>query len=86
MKTLLSATMAIGLMTGGAFAQSSSSSSTTVTTPAMAPTHDLDVTETTKRTADRHGVTVEKETTGTEVITPGSPGSTQTRTDTTTVK
>jgi hypothetical protein len=85
-RTLLMATAALTFMSGAGFAQSSASSSTTVTTPGVAPTHDVDVTTTTRRTANRNGVMIEKDTSGTEVSTPGSPGISQTKTNTTTVR
>jgi len=86
LKTFLAATTALTLMSGVSFAQSSSSSTSTVTTPAVAPTYQDDVTSTTKRTADRHGVTIDKDTSGTETSTPGSPATIQTRTDSTTTR
>ena len=86
LKTLLAATAALSLMSGASFAEMSSSTSTTVVTPPIAPTHDVDVTTTTRRTEDRHGVLVEKDTSGTEVTSPGRPGSSETRTDTTIVR
>jgi hypothetical protein len=85
-RTLLIAAAGLTLMSGGGFAQSSASSSTTVITPGVAPTHDVDVTTTTRRSADPNGVMIEKDTSGTEVSTPGSPGISQTRTSTTTVR
>lgn len=85
LKTLLSATITLTLMSGVGFAQSSSSSvSTTETTPGVPATHDVDVTTTTKRTAGRNGVMIEKDTSGMEVSTPASPGVTRTKTDATT--
>ena len=86
LRTFLTATAALTLMSGVGFAQSTSSSTTTVTTPGVAPTYQDDVTSTTKRTADRNGVTIEKDTSGTETSTPGSPATTQIRTDTTTTR
>ena len=85
-RTLLAATTALTLMSGVGFAQSSSSSTTTVTTPGVAPTYQDDVTSTTKRTATKNGVLIEKDTSGTEVSTPGSPGTARTTTDTTTTR
>jgi hypothetical protein len=85
LKTLLVATIILTLMSGVGFAQSSSSSvSTTETTPAVPATHDVDVTTTTKRTAGRNGVMIEKDTSGTEVSTPASPAVTRTNTEATT--
>jgi len=86
LKTLMAAATVLTLMSGAGYAQMSSSTTTTVTTPGVAPTHDVDVTTTTRRTADRNGVMIEKDTSGTEVSSPGAPGVTQTRTDTTTVR
>lgn len=86
LKTYLAATTALMLMSGVGFAQSSSSSTTTVTTPGVAPTYQDDVTSTTKRTATRNGVLIEKDTSGTETSRPGSPGTTRTTTETTTVR
>ena len=86
LKTLLAATTALTLMSGVGFAQSSSSSTTTVTTPGVAPTYQDDVTSTTKHTASRNGTMIEKDTSGTETSTPGSPAITQTRTNTSTTR
>jgi hypothetical protein len=84
LRILLAATMAFGLMPGVVFAQSSTSSnSTTVTTPGTAPTQQDDITSTTKRTATRNGVLIEKDTSGTETSTPGTPATSQTSTQTT---
>jgi hypothetical protein len=81
LKILLAATMAFGLMPGVVFAQSSpSSNSTTVTTP----TQQDDTTSTTKRTATGNGVLIEKDTSGTEISSPGTPATTQTSTQATT--
>jgi len=85
-KTLLTAMTVLTLISALGFAQSSSSSSTTVTAPGVAPTHDVDVTTTTRRTATRNGVMIERDTSGTEVSTPGSPGISQIKTETTTVR
>jgi hypothetical protein len=85
-KTSLAAMTALTLMSGVGFAQSSVSSSTTVTTPGVAPTHDVDVTTSTRRTVNRNGVMIERDTSGTEVSTPGSPGISQTKPETTTVR
>ena len=72
-RTLLAATTALTLISGVAFAQSSYSSSTTETTRMMPtpPSHDVDVTTTTKRTDTPNGVLVEKDERGSETIRPG---------------
>jgi len=85
-RALMIATAGLTLMSGVGLAQSSASSSTTITTTGVAPAHNVDITTTTRRTADRNGVMIEKDTTGTEVSTPGSPSISQTRTNTTTVR
>jgi hypothetical protein len=86
LKTLLAATMVAVLMSGAALAQMSSSTSTTVTTPGVAPIHNEDVTSTTRRTEDRNGVMIEKDTSGDTVDRPGVPSTSHTRTETTTVR
>jgi hypothetical protein len=87
-RTLLVATMALTLMSALGFAQSSSSSSTstTVTTPGVAPTYQDDIISTTKRTATKNGVMIEKDSSGTETSTLGSPATTQNGTETTTTR
>jgi len=85
LKTLLAATAALALMCGASFAQSSYSSTTTETTQAAPPTHDVDVTTTTKRTATRHGVLIEKDEVGSDVTRPGE-SSTTTETKSTVVR
>jgi hypothetical protein len=84
LKTLLAATTALTLMSGVGFAQSSYSNTTTETTKMVPtpPTHDVDVTTSTRRTETRNGVMIEKDVTGDEVSRPGSVDSTQTRTRT----
>jgi hypothetical protein len=86
MKTLLAAAAALSLMSGAGFAEVAATTSTTVTTPGIAPTHDVDITTTTRRTKDRHGETVDEDTSGTEVISPGRPATSDTRTQTTIVR
>jgi hypothetical protein len=83
-KTLLAATTALMLMSGAGFAQSSYSNTTTETTKMVPtpPTHDVDVTTTTRRTDTRNGVLIEKDEEGTEVTQPGGVATTQTRTQT----
>jgi hypothetical protein len=84
-RILLTATTALTLMAGVGFAQSSTSSgSTTVVTPGVAPTHGVDVTSTTQKTVDRNGVTIDKDTSGTETSSPGIPAIVQTKTNSTT--
>src|ERR1700704_5224514 len=85
-KTLLAATMSLALMSGGVMAQSSTSSTTTQTTAPVAASRDVDVSTTTKRTEGRNGVMIEKDTVGTSVTTPGSAGTTNSTTSTTTVR
>jgi hypothetical protein len=85
LQTLLAATTALTLMSGVGLAQSSSStSSTTVMTPGIPPTHDVEITTTTKRTATKNGVLIEKDTSGDETISPGRAAATQTTTESTT--
>lgn len=90
LKTLLATTTALMLMTGAGFAQSSYSSSTTETTKMVPtpPTHDVDVTTTTRRSEDRNGVMIEKDESGTEVTQPAGVSQSRTRTqsETTTVR
>jgi hypothetical protein len=86
LKTLLGAAMTLCLLSGAGFAQMSSTTSTTVTTPPIAPTHDVDVTKTTRVTKDRDGVTVDEDTRGTETTSPGRPGTSDTKTETTIVR
>jgi hypothetical protein len=85
-KTLLAATTVAALMSGAAFAQMSSSTSTTVVTPGVAPIHHEDVTTTERRTESRDGVMVEKDTSGDTVDRPGTPTTTHTTSETTTVR
>jgi hypothetical protein len=85
-KTLTIAAAALTVMSAAGFAQSSSSTSTTVIAPGVAPTHDVDITTTTRRTAGRNGETIEKDTDGTETSTPGSPAISRTKTETTTIR
>ena len=81
LRTPLAATIALPLISGVGFAQTSSSStSTTEKTSAVPATHD--VTTTTKLTADRNGMKIEKDTIGTEVS--ASPAVTRTKTEATT--
>jgi hypothetical protein len=82
-KTLLAATAALALMSGAGFAQSSFSSSTTESTQIAPPTHDVDITTTTNRTADRKGVMIEKDEVGSDVTRPGDVTSTRESTSTT---
>jgi hypothetical protein len=87
LKTLLAATMALVLMSGAGFAQSSYSSSSTETTTQVAPpTHDVDVTETTRRTSDRNGVMIEHDERGTEDSAPADVSTTRSETESTTVR
>jgi len=90
LKTLLAATTALTLMSGVGFAQSSYSNTTTETTKMVPtpPTHDVDVTTTTRRVEGRNGVMIEKDVSGDEVSRPGTVDATQTRTktETTTVR
>jgi|HubBroStandDraft_1064217.scaffolds.fasta_scaffold07585_6 hypothetical protein len=86
LRTLLVSATALNLLMGVGFAQMSSTTSTTVTTPPIAPTHDVDVTKTTKVTKDRNGVTVDEDTRGTEITSPGRPGTSDTTTQTTIVR
>jgi hypothetical protein len=87
LKTLLAATAALALMSGTGSAQSSSySSSTTETTQGAPPTHDVEVTTTTKRTATRHGVMIEKDEVGMDVTRPGESATTTTETRSTEVR
>jgi hypothetical protein len=87
-RTLLAATTALTLISGVGFAQSSYSSSTTETTRMMPtpPSHDVDVTTTTKRTDTPNGVLVEKDERGSETIRPGGVAASRTtvHTETTT--
>lgn len=85
-KTLLAATAALTLISGAGFAQSSYSSSTTETTKVAPATHDVDVTTTTRRTEDRNGVMIEKDTSGDEVSQPATAATTKTSTETTTIR
>jgi hypothetical protein len=62
------------------------STSTTETTAPIPPRHDVDVTSTTRRTDMPGGVLIEKDTSGTEVASPGAPGVSRTQTQTTTVR
>ena len=83
----LAAAAALSLLAGAGFAQSSTtSSSTTVTTPSLAPTHDVDLTSTTRRTEGKKGVLIEKDESGTEISSPGTPATTRTESETTTVR
>lgn len=70
LKTLAAAMTALTLMSGVGFAQTSSSSSTTESTRVAPAMHDVDVTTTTRRSEDRNGVMIEKETSGTEASRP----------------
>ncbi len=84
LKTLMAAATAFTLMSGAGFAQSSYSSSTTQTIAPVPPSHHVDETTTVKRTSDRNGVMIEKDTEGTEITQPGAPGMSRTTTETTT--
>jgi hypothetical protein len=86
LRTLLTTVAALSLMSGVGFAQSSSSRSTTESTSGVPASHDVDVTTATRRTADRNGVMIDKDTSGTETLTPGVPATTRTNTETTTVR
>jgi hypothetical protein len=83
LKTLLAATTALALMSGAGFAQSSFSSSTTESTQIAPPAHDVDITTSTSRTADRNGVVIEKTEVGSDVTRPGEVTSTRESTSTT---
>jgi hypothetical protein len=58
LKTVLAATTALTLMSGIGFAETSYSTSTTQSTAGV-PSHDVDISKTTRRTGD-DGTTVEK--------------------------
>jgi hypothetical protein len=62
LKTLLAATTALTLMAGAGYAETSYSS----TEHATIPSHDVDISKTTRRTADNDGVTIEKNKTVTK--------------------
>jgi hypothetical protein len=86
-KTLMMAATAITLMSGVGFAETSVTSSTTESNQVVAPpTHDVQESTTVKRTSDRNGVMIEKDTVGTSVDKPADVATTRTRTDTTTVR
>ena len=57
LKTLLAATTALTLMSGVGFAETTYSNATT---EATSPSHGVDVTKTTRKSADLGGVSVEK--------------------------
>ena len=91
LKSLIAAATAVTLisgagMSGTGFAQSSYSSSTTESTQVTPPRHDVDVTETTRRTENRNGVLIEKDTVGSETLTPGAAATTEQKTTTTTIR
>ena len=86
-RTAITAAAALVLVSGAGFAQSSSSTSTTESTRVTPPIHDVDVTTTTRRSEDRTGVTIEKDTSGTEVSRPGvAATTTQSTTQSTTIR
>jgi hypothetical protein len=62
LKTLLAATTALTLMAGAGYAETTYSSSEHATIPS----HDVDVSKTTRRTVDNDGVTIEKNKTVTK--------------------
>lgn len=87
LRTLLAAATALTLMSGAGFAQSTYSSSTTESTQVAPATHDVDETTTTRRSEDRNGVMIEKETSGTEVSRPPvAATTTQSTTESTTIR
>jgi hypothetical protein len=86
MKTLLAAAAALALMSGAGFAQSTYSSSSSETTKVAPPTHDVDVTSTTRRTDGRNGTLIEKDESGNEVTRPGGVATSRTQSETTTVR
>ena len=91
LKTVIAATAAFTLMSGIGmsgigFAQSSYSSTTTESTQVVPPKHDVDVTTTERRSENRNGVTIEKESSGTEVSSPGVAATTERKTETTTIR
>lgn len=86
LKTVLAAIAAFTLMSGIGLARSSYSGSTTESTQIVPPKHAIDETTTVRRSEDRDGVLIEKDTSGTEVSRPGVAATTETKTDTTTTR
>ena len=86
LKTIMAATAAFTLMSGIGFAQSTYSSSTTESTQVVPPKTDVEETTTVRRSENRKGVTIEEETTGTEVSRPGVAATTRTKTETSTTR
>lgn len=86
LRTLLAAMTALTLMSvigtpGVGFAQPYSASTTETTTVAP-PRHNMDETTTMRRTENRDGVLIEKDTSGTEVTRPGEVTTSRTTTET----
>jgi hypothetical protein len=84
-------TAALGVMAGGAIAQTSTSTTTSTqsTTPVSPPAYGTSMDSTTQRTVDSNGVVVDKSktyTTGTGIAPNGDMTTTRKTTESTTVR
>ena len=87
----LAATAAFGIMTGAAFAQTSTSTTTSTqsATPVLPPVYGTSMDSRTQRTVDSNGVAVDKtktHTTGTGITPGGDLTTTRKTTESTTVR